>query len=135
MKILTAKQKEGVSEMIICKKCGHTDVYTGAPCSSCGEKFALTEDDVKLKLMELEAAIREKHYEDMLECYHLLADIGQRLDLGGGGGGADHEIISQSGQIPGAQHLNVLTLFAVKSLGKLQCHILGIHHCFFSPFR
>ena len=76
MKILTAKQKEGVSEMIICKKCGHTDVYTGAPCSSCGEKFALTEDDVKLKLMELEAAIREKHYEDMLECYHLLADIG-----------------------------------------------------------
>ena len=62
--------------MIICKNCGHADVYTGAPCAACGEKFALTEDDVRLKIEELEEAIREKHYEDILECYHLLADIG-----------------------------------------------------------
>ena len=62
--------------MIVCKKCGNADVYTGAPCSSCGEKFALTEADVRNKQRELDIAIAERHYEDMLECYHLLADIG-----------------------------------------------------------
>ena len=62
--------------MIICKNCGHADVYTGAPCSSCGERFAMTKEDVRMKIAELNEAIKEKHYEDMLECYHLLADVG-----------------------------------------------------------
>jgi TPR repeat protein len=62
--------------MIICKRCGNKDVYTGAPCSWCGEKFTLTSEDVKNKIEELEVAIREKYYEEMLECYHLLADVG-----------------------------------------------------------
>lgn len=62
--------------MIICKNCGHADVYTGAPCSGCGEKFVMTKEDVRIKIAELNEAIKERHYEDMLECYHLLADVG-----------------------------------------------------------
>ena len=62
--------------MIICKSCGHADVYTGAPCAACGEKFVMTKEDVRVKISELNESIKEKHYEDMLECYHLLADVG-----------------------------------------------------------
>lgn len=62
--------------MIECKKCGHVDVYTGAPCQKCGERYSLSPVDVRQKLAELEEAINNKHYEDMLECYHLLADVG-----------------------------------------------------------
>ena len=60
--------------MIICKKCGSESRYTGAPCPNCNEKFYFDEMDINNIRAILEDALKSKKYDDVLECYHILAD-------------------------------------------------------------
>lgn len=62
--------------MIICKKCGYEGPYLTPICPECNERFTLDEADIKEQLSILEDAIKNKHYEDVVECYHMLADVG-----------------------------------------------------------
>lgn len=62
--------------MIICKKCGYEGVYQSPICPECNERFTFDEDDIKNQLSILEDAIKNKQYEEVVECYHMLADTG-----------------------------------------------------------
>ncbi len=62
--------------MIICKKCGYEGSYQTQVCPECNERFALDETDIKDQLSILEDATKNKQYEEVVECYHILADAG-----------------------------------------------------------
>ena len=62
--------------MIICKKCGYEGPYQTPICPECNERFTLDETDVKDQLSILEDAIKNKQYEEVVECHHILADAG-----------------------------------------------------------
>ncbi len=62
--------------MIICKNCGTGAHYTGAPCKKCNTEFTFDEIDIENIREVLLDANRNKQYEEVLECYHILADIG-----------------------------------------------------------
>ncbi len=63
--------------MIICKKCGAGVKYTGSPCPKCNEIFTFDEVDIENARAILEDALNNKQYEEVLECYHILADAGE----------------------------------------------------------
>ena len=54
----------------------------------------------------------------------LLTGVGHGLDLGGGGGGTQHEVVGQGGQLLRLQHLDVQSLFAVQGLGQAHSHLI-----------
>lgn len=62
--------------MIICKKCGYEGPYQTQVCPECNERFVLDETDIKDQLSILEDATKNKQYEEVVECYHILADAG-----------------------------------------------------------
>jgi TPR repeat protein len=62
--------------MIICNNCKNEEAYTGAVCSVCGKPFSITKEDRDEFVLRLEESIKNREYEDMLECYHILADFG-----------------------------------------------------------
>lgn len=60
--------------MIICKNCGYEGPYQTPVCPECNTRFTLDEDDIKDQLSILEDALKNKQYEEVVECYHMLAD-------------------------------------------------------------
>lgn len=62
--------------MIICKKCGYEGLYQGPNCPECNERFVLDKTDIKDQLSILEDALKNKQYEEVIECYRILADAG-----------------------------------------------------------
>lgn len=62
--------------MIICKNCGKEAVYVGKPCPECNKQYTFDEVDIENRLAILDDAKINKQFEEMLECYHILADAG-----------------------------------------------------------
>jgi len=62
--------------MIRCAECGYLGEYTGARCPSCGKEFTLTEEQLEKRRQEIDLAMKRKDYPYAVECYHILADMG-----------------------------------------------------------
>ena len=61
--------------MVLCKNCGNEIVYTGKSCPVCKRILTFDKADVISITKRLEVALKSKKYEDILECYHVLADL------------------------------------------------------------
>ena len=64
--------------MILCKNCGNEIVYTGKSCPVCKSTLAFDNEDAVSITKKLEYALKTKAYEEILECYHILADLGYK---------------------------------------------------------
>ncbi len=64
--------------MIICKTCGNEIVYTEMKCPICKAALSFEKEDVVSLTKRLEVSIKTKKYEEMVECYHILADLGYK---------------------------------------------------------
>ena len=62
--------------MIRCKKCGYVGSYYGPKCPSCKETFTLSQEEIEIKIQEIEKAEELKEYELAAEGHHILADLG-----------------------------------------------------------
>ncbi len=64
--------------MVLCKSCGNEIVYSGKICPVCKTAFSFNNEEVIYLTQRLEASLKNKNYEQILECYHILADLGYK---------------------------------------------------------
>lgn len=62
--------------MIRCKKCGEQNTHLDLYCKKCNEKQSLTEMEIGKIIGEAELCLRQNNYIRAIDCYKLLASVG-----------------------------------------------------------
>lgn len=62
--------------MIRCNRCGYTGEYLGLICPECNERIVYTRLQAEAALSEARSFVKRKEYEDAVELYLMLSDMG-----------------------------------------------------------